>query len=136
MTMKASLAGLAVGAILGAGGMAAAAGGGGGGTVIQGCYSTVTGVLRVVAAGQSCLVTEVRLQWQQQGPVGPSGLPGPAGPSGATGPTGSGGSQGAQGPQGVMGPAGPAGPTAVTDCSVERRLHAAIPTFQMAPICQ
>jgi Collagen triple helix repeat (20 copies) len=88
--------------------------------VINGCYSTVTGALRVIdpSQGQHCLTKEAALLWNQVGPPGPtgapgaSGLPGPSGvpgASGAAGPSGVPGASGIPGPSGVPGPSGPPG---------------------------
>ena len=89
------------------------------------------GIVRIVAATDTCRSTEQRLQWNVQGPPGPAGpagvqgLPGaqgsagpigPAGPAGPLGPqgipgnTGAAGLQGPTGDIGAQGPAGPAGP--------------------------
>lgn len=67
--------------------------------VVHGCYTRLTGQLRVIdtGAGQTCLRFETPISWNQVGPPGPAG---PAGPQG---------SQGPQGAQGDPGPAGPAG---------------------------
>jgi hypothetical protein len=55
--------------------------------VIQGCYKTVGGSLRVIDAslGESCKVGETSLSWNQSGPTGAQG---PVGPQGPTGPAG------------------------------------------------
>jgi type VI protein secretion system component Hcp len=111
--------------VVGALGGAAPAGAATAPTVINGCYSRLLGVLRVVTPPFSnCLFTEAPLSWNRQGPAGPGGpqgSPGPQGPQGrqgATGPQGQQGTPGApgsqgatggQGPQGDRGPAGPAG---------------------------
>jgi hypothetical protein len=65
--------------------------------VVNGCYTRLTGALRVIdtGAGQTCLRFETPISWNQVGPQGPAGATGP---------------QGAQGPQGVQGDPGPAGP--------------------------
>lgn len=74
--------------------------------VINGCYATKTGALRVIdTATQSCARGEVALSWNQVGPQGPQGL---QGLTGATGP------QGLTGATGAVGPAGPTGPTGAT----------------------
>lgn len=82
---------------------------------VTGCYSTSTGVLRVIDSSRSCRSGEKRLRWNQtglQGPrgaagaAGPRGIAGPAGPSGADG---SAGAPGEEGPEGATGPQGPAG---------------------------
>lgn len=63
------------------------------GGVVNGCYNTRTGMLRVIdtSANQSCNPSEAALSWNQtgpQGPAGPQGVAGPAGPAGPTGPSG------------------------------------------------
>jgi hypothetical protein len=65
--------------------------------VVHGCYTRLTGQLRLIdtGAGQTCLRYETPVNWNQAGPPGPAGAVGP---------------QGAQGPQGVQGNPGPAGP--------------------------
>jgi hypothetical protein len=65
----------------------------GGGGVIDGCYKSANGQLRVIdPATQGCLPSETPISWSQTGPQGP---PGPQGP------------QGPEGPQGDVGPRGP-----------------------------
>jgi hypothetical protein len=77
----------------------------GGGGVINGCYKSQNGQLRVIdPATDSCLPSEKSISWSQSGPQGPPGPQGPAGPQGPKGDTG------ATGPQGPAGPAGPQGP--------------------------
>jgi hypothetical protein len=72
----------------------------GGGGVINGCYKSQNGQLRLIdPATDHCLPSETAISWGQTGTQGP---PGPTGPTGPTGP---------QGPKGDTGPAGPAGPT-------------------------
>jgi hypothetical protein len=72
----------------------------GGGGVINGCYKSQNGQLRLIdPATGSCNPSETAISWSQTGPQGPTG---PAGPRGPTGP---------QGPKGDTGPSGPAGPT-------------------------
>jgi hypothetical protein len=58
--------------------------------VIQGCYDTKHGDLRVIdaEAGQVCDEDETALSWNQAGPQGPEGPTGPQGPQGPTGPRG------------------------------------------------
>jgi hypothetical protein len=74
---------------------------------IHGCYKTGDGKLRVIDtdAGETCLQSEVSLDWNQKGPQGATG---PQGPQGPAGPTGQQGPQGIQGIQGIQGPQGPA----------------------------
>lgn len=59
---------------------------------IEGCVKTNSGAIRILAAGSSCLASEVPVSWNV------AGIPGPPGPQGP---------QGAQGPTGPQGPAGP-----------------------------
>jgi type VI secretion system secreted protein Hcp len=68
---------------------------------IEGCYSRLTGALRVVEDADDCRVLETAIAWNQRGPKGDQGIPGP---QGAIGP------QGNPGDPGPAGPAGPAGP--------------------------
>lgn len=74
----------ALGLALVLGGVAYASIPGAGGT-ISGCYSKLTGLLRVIDtdAGRRCLTGEQAVSWNQRGPAGPSGPPGPAGPAGS-----------------------------------------------------
>jgi hypothetical protein len=61
----------------------------GGGGVINGCYKSVNGQLRLIdPATDSCHPSETPISWSQTGPQGPKGDPGPAGPQGPTGPQG------------------------------------------------
>jgi hypothetical protein len=64
--------------------------------VLNACYQTTNGDLRVVDQASSCHNSERPISWNQRGPTGPQG---PAGP------------QGPQGPKGDTGPQGPAGPS-------------------------
>ena len=120
---------LAVGAIVGVGALGAAgiavASIPGQGGVINGCYNTTNGGLRVIdsSAGDACKTGETAIQWNQvgqqgpagpQGPQGPAGPAGPQGPAGPTGPAGPAGAQGPQGPAGATGPQGPAGVSGVS----------------------
>jgi hypothetical protein len=83
----------------------------GGGGVINGCYKSQNGQLRLIdPATDSCHPSETAISWNQTGPQGPQGPTGPAGPQGPTGPQGPAGPAGPQGPQGATGPAGPQGP--------------------------
>jgi hypothetical protein len=83
----------------------------GSGGVINGCYKSQNGQLRVIdPATDSCLPSETPISWSQTGPQGPKGDkgdPGPQGPTGSPGPTGA---TGPPGPQGATGPTGPQGP--------------------------
>ena len=74
----------------------------GGGGVINGCYKSVNGPLRLIdPATDSCHPSETPISWSQTGPQGPKGDKGDPGPQGPAGPAG---------PQGPEGPAGPQGP--------------------------
>jgi hypothetical protein len=100
---------VALGAIPGAGGK------------IDGCYTKVGGIVRVIdkAKGEACgSKLETPLSWNQTGPSGPAGAAGPkgekgdiglTGPSGEKGDAGPAGPAGAAGEKGDAGPAGPAG---------------------------
>lgn len=90
----------------------------GGGGVINGCYKTQNGQLRVIdPATDHCLPSETAISWSQagpqgsRGPTGPAGPAGPTGPRGPTGPQGAKGATGATGPQGLKGDTGARGPT-------------------------
>jgi hypothetical protein len=92
--------------------------------VIQGCYHSTNGEVRIVGQASQCRNTETPIEWNKQGipgdvgPVGPQGEPGPQGPQGPQGLKGDTGDVGPKGPkgdtgaQGAVGPAGPAGPGA------------------------
>jgi hypothetical protein len=54
---------------------------------ISACYHSITGALRVVAAGSPCLPSESPLVWSVQGVPGPGGPQGPQGPQGSAGNT-------------------------------------------------
>ncbi|MGW2275481.1 hypothetical protein [Streptomyces yangpuensis] len=92
--------------------------------VYTGCYSRVTGSLRVIdfEAGQRCrtLLGENTVTWSQTGPKGATGATGATGPTGAagatgaTGATGDTGSPGATGATGATGDAGAPGATGAT----------------------
>jgi hypothetical protein len=74
------------------------------GGVIHACYTTSTGVLRVIDASVTkCAKTQTALAWNVQGI---QGIPGPQGVQGAQGIQGNQGVQGVQGPPGVQGPSG------------------------------
>jgi Collagen triple helix repeat (20 copies) len=83
----------------------------GGGGVINGCYKSQNGQLRVIdPATDHCLPSETAISWNQTGTQGPPGPTGPAGPTGPQGPTGDTGATGPAGPTGATGPTGPQGP--------------------------
>jgi hypothetical protein len=91
---------VALGAIPGAGGK------------IDGCYTKVGGIVRVIdkAKGEACgSKLETPLSWNQTGAAGPAGPKGDMGPAGAPGEKGDAGPAGAAGEKGDAGPAGPAG---------------------------
>lgn len=105
------VAGAAVAIVL-AGGVAVAAIPGDGG-VIQGCYTKVGGLLRVIdtAKGQKCHSSlEIPISWSQKGQQGAQGIQGPAGQNGAPGERGPQGEQGPSGKDGVDGQNGQPGP--------------------------
>ena len=81
------------------------------GGVINGCYATSNGSLRVIdPTSATCKSSETALNWDAHGTQGPSGATGATGGTGATGAagaTGSTGATGASGPQGATGPTGP-----------------------------
>lgn len=83
--------------------------------VIHGCYSKISGALRVIdtAKGQKCSGTELALTWSQTGPKGTTGARGPTGKTGSIGPKGTTGAVGATGPRGPSGTSGTRGPTGV-----------------------
>ena len=73
----------------------------GGGGVINGCYKSQNGQLRLIdPATDHCLSSETAISWGQTGTQGP---PGPTGPVGPTGPQGPKGDTGATGPPGLSG---------------------------------
>lgn len=87
----------------------------GGGGVINGCYKSQNGQLRLIdPATDSCHPSETAISWSQTGPQGPAGPPGPTGATGPAGPAGPAGPQGPAGPPGIPGPQGPAGPQGAT----------------------
>jgi hypothetical protein len=120
---RVALAVTAVAVVAIAGAVTYAVAGIGGGGVINGCYKTQNGQLRVIdPASASCLPSETAISWNQTGPTGSKGATGPAGPpgaKGATGPAGPPGPKGATGPagtagaKGATGPRGPTGPSGV-----------------------
>jgi collagen triple helix repeat protein len=96
----------------------------GGGGVINGCYKTQNGQLRVIdPATDHCLPSETAISWNQTGPTGsrgPTGARGPTGSPGARGPTGKTGATGSRGPTGGAGPTGARGPTGNTGATGSR----------------
>jgi hypothetical protein len=87
--------------------------------MINGCYVSGQGQLRVIDTenGETCKKNETALSWNEQGEQGDTGAAGPAGPAGAQGPAGPAGPAGAtgpQGPKGVDGAVGPQGPQGAT----------------------
>jgi hypothetical protein len=96
---------LAVGAVVVvaiAGGVTYALADIGSGGVINGCYKSQNGQLRLIdPATDGCLPSETAISWGQTGTQGPPGPPGPKGDKGDKGDTG------ATGPQGPAGPPGP-----------------------------
>jgi hypothetical protein len=123
----------AVGSIVGADG------------AINGCYQAVSGELRLVQPGSPCRVTELTVQWSQQGPRGETGPQGERGPQGPAGPQGERGLQGVQGLQGAKGdkgdkgdmgaagPQGPAGPAGISGYEVIRT-ELNVPSLQTGTI--
>ena len=79
--------------------------------VINGCYSSGQGQLRVIdtAKGETCKNNETAISWNQKGPKGDQGIQGPKGDTGETGATGATGPEGPQGPQGETGATGATG---------------------------
>jgi hypothetical protein len=69
--------------------------------------------LRLVTAEAACKRNERALAWNLRGVPGPPGVAGPAGPAGPAAPGGRG----------------------VADCDLERRIAAAVPSFQTAATC-
>jgi hypothetical protein len=68
------------------------------GGVIDGCYQTADGVLRVIdSAAQTCRTSETAISWNQLGRPGPKGATGDQGPQGSQGPPGQDGADGQDG---------------------------------------
>ena len=83
----------------------------GGGGVINGCYKSQNGQLRVIdPATDSCNPSEKAISWSQTGPSGAKGATGATGATGAQGPTGPTGANGVNGEKGATGPTGLTGP--------------------------
>jgi hypothetical protein len=71
----------------------------GGGGVINGCYKTHKGQLRLIdPATDRCHRGETAISWSQTGPQGPPGPQGPQGPKGDKGDKGAKGAKGDSGP--------------------------------------
>ena len=101
---RVAMALIAVAIVAIAGGVTYAVADIGGGGVINGCYKTQNGQLRLIdPAAESCHPSETAISWGQTGTQGPPGPTGPAGPPGPTGP---------QGPKGDKGDKGDPGPFA------------------------
>jgi hypothetical protein len=67
----------------------------GGGGVINGCYKSQNGQLRLIdPATDHCLPSETAISWSQTGPQGPPGPPGPKGDKGDKGDPGASGASG------------------------------------------
>jgi len=110
-----ALAVTAVASVAIAGAITFAVAGVGDGGVINGCYKSQNGQLRVIdPATDHCLPSETPISWSQTGPTGSQGPTGPAGPTGSQGPTGDTGPTGSRGPTGGTGPTGSRGPTGGT----------------------
>ena len=79
--------------------------------VINGCYGTNHGTLRVIdsESGKQCLDSEVPISWNQKGLKGDPGAQGIQGPQGEKGEKGEKGDQGLQGVQGEKGDQGAQG---------------------------
>lgn len=78
--------------------------------VIDSCYSTRTGNVRIVdPAVESCKSSEQALAWNQTGPQGIQGIQGPQGETGGRGDEGAQGFAGAAGAAGAPGPQGAKG---------------------------
>lgn len=102
---------LLVALAMGLGGAQSIAGVPGPSGLFSACYSSATGLVRVIDHTATCLPGEqaATLSPDGKGPQGPAGPVGPVGPPGPQGAKGDTGFQGPPGPQGVAGPAGPQG---------------------------
>src|SRR5829696_1895373 len=86
---RVAMAIIAVAVVAIAGGVTYAVADIGGGGVINGCYKSQNGQLRLIdPATDSCHPSETAISWSQTGPQGPKGDPGPQGPAGPQGPPG------------------------------------------------
>ena len=108
---RVALAITAVAVVAIAGGVTYAVADIGGGGVINGCYKTQNGQLRLIdRRADSCLPSETAISWGQTGHKGPRATrpSGPAGPQGPKGDKGDKGDQGAQAPRPEGRPGAPA----------------------------
>lgn len=71
-----------------------------------GCVDNTSAAVRIVNSAATCLTSEHKISWMQNGPRGLKGILGPRGPQGTTGPQGNPGPRGAAGPQGQQGSQG------------------------------
>ena len=96
------------------------------GGVIDACYESRTGVLRLIdaEAGKRCLSRETLISWNEKGDPGPPGPQGPTGPKGDQGETGP---VGPQGPTGSQGPPGPAGSPGVSGWEIVTNRRGDVP---------
>ena len=86
---RVAMAIIAVAVVAIAGGVTYAVADIGGGGVINGCYKSQNGQLRLIdPATDSCHPSESAIAWSQTGPQGPAGATGPPGPTGPAGPAG------------------------------------------------
>jgi hypothetical protein len=107
---RGALAVAAVALVAIAGAVTYAVAGSGGSGVINGCYKTQNGQLRVIdPSTDRCLPSETAISWNQTGPTGSRGATGARGPTGPKGPTGARGPTGATGSRGPTGATGPEG---------------------------
>ena len=74
--------------------------------VINGCYKTQNGQLRVVDSATECNSSETAIQWNRTGPAGATGATGATGPQGPKGDTGAPGTNGTNGKDGAPGAKG------------------------------
>jgi hypothetical protein len=81
-----------------------------GDAAIQGCYTKVGGILRVVESAGQCKSFEMPISWNQKGPKGDPGAPGVKGDPGTAGAAGSKGDKGEAGAPGTPGTKGDPGP--------------------------
>jgi hypothetical protein len=130
---RVALALTAVAVVAIAGGVTYAVADIGSGGVINGCYKSQNGQLRLIdPATDSCLPSETAISWSQTGPQGPKGDKGDTGDPGPQGPSGPQGPKGDPGPQG---PAGPQGPTGQQVWYYSGRTNSLRPgTFSFGPV--